>query len=234
MKRFYKEALFEKTPEGFEIRLDGKPVKTPAGRILNPPCAVLAEQIAAEWQTQKEDIDPDTMPLTQMLTTALDRVAEARTEISQNALNYLDTDLLCYRADQPPAVRTAQEEAWDKWLSWFAGEYGLALKTTTGLGALKQPAAAHEAATRFVDALDDARFTVLQLITAQAGSLVLALAFVQGAITPDELFEVTHVEERLKAEIYNEDFYGAAPHEERNRAALKRDFVAARRFLDAL
>lgn len=72
------------------------------------------------------------------------------------------------------------------------------------------------------------------MLTSQAGSLVLALAFVKGALSPDDLFDTIHVEEQFKAALYNEALYGAAPHEEKKRAALKRDFVAARTFLDAL
>lgn len=234
MKRFYKDVSCETGPEGLEIHLDGKPVKTPAGRLLVPSSAALAERIAAEWRAQGSRIDPETMPLTQILTTARDRVADSRSEIAQNALNYLDTDLLCYRADFPPEIAAAQGRAWDKWLDWFAESYGSALATTTGLAALKQPPAAHAAVKQTVEALDDHRFTIVQMLTAQAGSLILALAFVDGALSPAELFDAIHVEEQCKARLYNEEFYGAAPHEERKRTGLKRDFAAARQFLDAL
>jgi len=143
MKKFYKLVSSAKISGGFAIHLDGKPVRTPAREILTAPTRALADDVAKEWAAQRETILPDTMPLTQILTTAQDHVTTGRAGMTEKILAYLDTDLLCYRTAFPPILAQRQAEGWDQWLIWFQGKYGQTLATTTDLKALKQPEEAH-------------------------------------------------------------------------------------------
>lgn len=232
MKKFYKLVSVETVDNGFAIQLDGKPVKTPSGAVLQAPTQALADGITAEWAAQEDEIVPDTMPLTQILTTEQDQVAMARAEMTDKVLAYLDTDLICYRAAEPAALAQKQQQIWDPWLVWFKEHYEEELESTTGLAALKQPENAHKRVKEAVNMMNDYEFTVLQMVTPLAGSLVLALAFVKGDASPDDLYDAAYVEENYKAEIYNEAEHGAAPLQEKKQAAMKRDLVAARKFLE--
>jgi len=88
-KRFYQQAsVITGTDGGFVIALDGKPVRTPSRRELGVANPGLAEAIAAEWQAQKDKIDPATMPLTRLVNTALDGVAMAKEEVFEDILRY--------------------------------------------------------------------------------------------------------------------------------------------------
>jgi chaperone required for assembly of F1-ATPase len=48
------------------VLLDGKPVRTPARRLLAAPEYELAERIAEEWNAQEDVIGPARMPLTRL------------------------------------------------------------------------------------------------------------------------------------------------------------------------
>lgn len=231
MKRFYKMVTVARGAHGHEIHLDGKPVKTPSGAVLSAPNEKLAGGMMREWMAQEGEIVPDSMPLTQILITAQDRVSRERPAMEKAVLAYLDTDLLCYRATLPAETARRQAESWDPWLAWFEKEYGVRLATTEGLRALQQPPEARAAVEKAVAALDDARFTVFQLVVSQSGSLVLGLAFMAGAVTPEQICAAASVEEDFKAEVYNEAKHGAAPHMETSRAAMARDVRAAQDFL---
>lgn len=236
MKRFYKLVSTHKTPEGWAVHLDTRPLKTPLKSILLAPSEALANEIVKEWAAQDEIIAPETMPLTQILSTQIDCVRGQRTAMSAEIFKFLDTDLLCYRApkDEPPGQAERQAEIWDPWLDWFEEGFGQRLQTTSGIIALKHPAAAHKAVKEKVESLDEARFTVLQLAVPLAGSLVLGLAFTQGAITPQQLYEAARVEEHFKDEIYNAEKYGRDPQQEQKDAAMLRDLKAAETFLRLL
>ncbi len=80
MKRRYREVAVAATDGGFGLALDGKPVNTPAGAPLAIPSRELAEAIAEEWSVQGEQVLPDTMPLMQLMATALDRVGPLRAQ----------------------------------------------------------------------------------------------------------------------------------------------------------
>lgn len=234
MKRFYKMVTVAACAGGHEIHLDGKPVKTPSGAVLTAPGVKLAQAVMGEWAAQEEQIVPDSMPLTQLLITAQDRVPRERAAMEKAVLAYLDTDLICYRAALPAETARRQAETWNPWLQWFEKEFGARLLTTGDLRALTQPPEARAAAEKTVSGFDDLRFTALQLAVSQSGSLVLGLAFMAGAATPEQVCAAAAVEEDFKAEFYNEEKHGAAPHEEKRRAAMMRDMKAARDFLSML
>jgi len=233
MKRFYTMVSVSAVQAGnhFAVALDGKHVKVPSGAELLIPGRALAEAVAAEWAAQGERIDPETMPLTQLCTTAQDLVGRERPQMSAAVLGYLDTDLICYRTAQPEALAARQAALWDPFLADFAKTYGGALQITTGLAALAQDPKAHEAVANRVAVLDDLEFTVLQLIVPLTGSLVMGLAFLDGQAGPEQLYAASQIEEDYRAEIYNEALHGAAPQQEKRQSALRRDLEAAQLLL---
>ena len=97
--RFYDKADVGEAPEGFQVLLDGKPVRTPARKLLAAPVRPLAEALAAEWQAQQEMIDPARMPLTRLANAIIDGVAAAPGPVAAEIEQYLGSDLLFYRAD---------------------------------------------------------------------------------------------------------------------------------------
>ncbi len=234
MKRFYQNAA--SGPDaggGFAVLLDGRPVRTPDKRPMIAPTRALADAVAAEWQVQGDTIKADTMPLTQLLTTAVDK-AGARDEITKSILAYLDSDLLCYRAPDPAETAAEQNRLWSPWLVWFERRFGTALATTTALARLDQPDTAHRAVDAYIGTLDPHRFTVLQVATALTGSLVLALALLDGAIDADDALACALCEERFYERFHKLEDYGHDPAETKRRAALARDLRAAATYLKTL
>lgn len=234
MKKFYKIVSLGEEKGGFSVLLDGKPVKTPSRLNLQTPHKNLANALLQEWSAQGDKIIPATMPLTQILTTRIDRIPRERKAIHVLLMKYLDTDLLCYRSNYPPELVKRQKEIWDPWLDWFAKEFGAPLATTGDLKALKQPEKAHKAVEARVQAVDDELFTILQLVTSISGSLVLGLAFTARAATPEQVFSAAHVEEDYKADLYNEKTHGPDPAQEKKDAAARADLEAAAKYLDLL
>lgn len=234
MKKFYHLVAVNRHPEGYSLLLDAKPVKTPQGQPFLCPTQSLADAVMNEWVAQVETIKPETMPLTQLVTTYLDKVKGQRDALHKEVMNFLDTDLLCYRAGDPPAFAARQELVWDPVLTWFQESFSVKLKTTTELAALKQSDEVHQTVETYVRNLPDTTFSILQVLTAETGSLLLALAFVEKAVTPQDTFNAAQAEELLKSEIYNEEFYGKAPDIEKKQANLLLTLQAARVFLDSL
>ena len=99
--RFYAKAGDRRGPEGHGVQLDGKPVRTPARRVLAAPYPALAEAIAAEWEAQRDKIEPAKMPLTRLANSIIDGVADQPGPVAAEIAKYLASDLLFYRADKP-------------------------------------------------------------------------------------------------------------------------------------
>ncbi|MGB3556744.1 MAG: ATP12 family chaperone protein, partial [Jannaschia sp.] len=112
-RRFWTDAEVVREGDGFAVRLDGKPVRTPAKAPILLPSRALAEGIADEWRAQTEMVDPLSMPLTRAANATIDKVMPQRAEVAANLAEYGGSDLLCYRATDPDALIAAQAAAWD-------------------------------------------------------------------------------------------------------------------------
>ena len=231
MKRFYNLVSTKKTGDGYVIQLDAKTVKTPLGQDMAAPTQALADAVVLEWAAQEEKVKPETMPLTQFLTTTIDKIRD-REAITESVMRYLDTDLVCYWTKEPEALAKRQKEVWGRWVKWFDEHFEVPLHTTKKLDAIKQEEEAHKRAWNYIETLDDYYFTVVHIITSLSGSMIMALAFSEGDITPEEIFEASYLEELYRGEIYNEDVHGVAPNEQAERDLFIRDASAAKQFLE--
>lgn len=226
MKRFYKLAAVAQQGDMFAVVLDGKPARIPGGELLVLRAPRLADAIAGEWAAQDFGIDFDTMPLTRLASVALGAVARERAQIAAQILKFARSDLVCYRAAEPPELAERQARAWDAALLWARTQYRADLKTGTGLAFIEQPAQALAALEGLLRQRDDFALTGLHAATAILGSLVLALALADGKLDAAAAFAAAHIDESFQAEKWGRD----AEAEERL-ARLKSELEAAERFL---
>jgi chaperone required for assembly of F1-ATPase len=229
VRRLWKEVAVVAQDGGWVIRLDGRPVRTPARASLLVPTQALAEAIAEEWRSVDGKIDPRSMPLTGLSNAAIDRVEPERRAFASGLARYAEADLACYRSEWPPEFVERQATGWDKLLSWARRRYDVDFSTTSGLMHVPQPPATVERLSQAVQSLDAFRLAGLSPLVTIGGSLIAALAVVEKALSPDEAWEAVSIDERWQLEQWGAD--------EDAEAALKnkrRDFFAAARFLELL
>jgi chaperone required for assembly of F1-ATPase len=209
-KRFYTSAAAAARNEGsFAIELDGRQVKTPAGRPLAVPTRALADAIAQEWNAQGEEIVSATLPLTRLANSAIDGVAGRQEEVVHDIVNYASTDLLCYRASSPAGLAAGQARVWNPILSWVRREYGAVFNVATGIQHVGQPAASLEAIKRAISSFDDFKLAAFHVMTSLTGSALIALAHVKGFLDADDAWRAAHVDESWQASHWGEDFEAA-------------------------
>jgi len=225
VKRFYKDVSIA---DG-AILLDSRPVKTPARASLAAPTAALAEAIAEEWRAQGDMIDPRAMPMTGLANAAIDRVAPDPAAFRRPLAAYAETDLLCYRASEPPDLVAEEEAAWDPLLNWARGRYDVHFVTTAGIVHTPQPAATVARLDEALAGRDAFALAALSPLITIGGSLVAALALADGTIGAEAAFDTTHLDELWQARQWGEDTLATTARE-----ARRRDFLAAARFLDLL
>ena len=230
IKRVYKRVEVAELPEGFTVHLDGRSVRTPAGKPLVVPVhRPLVQVIAQEWDAQSEIIRPSTMPITQLAATALDRVDPERPAILDHLVAYAETDLLCYRAQSPRELNQRQHESWQPILDWLHGETGARLQVTETILAVDQPDDALSAIRQTFLSLDLWRLTAAQAAAAAAGSAVLSLALVKGHLNGQQVFDLSQLDETWQVEHWGDDEEAA-----QRRQNLHKDIMAAGRLLTLL
>ena len=229
MKRFWKSAAAAPSESGWSVELDGRPLRTPARAPLVVAAEALARAIAAEWNESGETVDPRAMPLTGIANAAIDRVAPDRQAFASALVRYAEGDLACYRAEFPRALTARQCESWDALLGWARRRYDVDFETTCGVMHVPQPENTVNRLGHAVAALDPFRLAGLSPLVTIGGSLVAALAVLEGARTPEEAWDMVTIDERWQLEQWGSDAEAEAALE-----ARRRDFFAAAQFLELL
>jgi len=211
------------------VRLDDRPVRTPGRVPLALPTMALAEAVAGEWRDVEETVDPRAMPLTGLANAAIDRIGADPAPFAAGLARYAESDLLCYRADSPPELVARQDAVWNPLLDWARDRYDVHFTLVTGIMHQPQPPATVERLAQAVAALDPFRLAALSPVVTITGSLVLALALLEGAEEADTIWTAAHVDEDFQAEIWGEDYLAVEARE-----AKRREFDAAVKFLKAL
>lgn len=226
MKRFYKTAEISPVDGGWTVTLDGRPIRTPAKRAFVVPTEALARAAADEWAAQGDEVKPATMPLTGLANAALDRVGADRTTFVDSLAAYADGDALTYRAEHPVDLVQRQAAGWNPVLDWAERHYGVEFELVPGVMHRPQPPATVARLRAALEPLDDFELTAMQPLVTISGSLVVALALLEGAIDEDTAWEAGELDELYQAEKWGEDSLAA-----QSRASRRDAFAAALRFL---
>jgi chaperone required for assembly of F1-ATPase len=229
MKRFYKDAAVSEAERGFEIRLDGQPVKTPAREALVLPTQKLADAIASEWNAQGEKIDPRSMPFTGLANAAIDRVAPDPAAFARSLALFGESDLLCYRADKPQMLIAHQAEHWDPLLIWARRRFDIEFEVVSGIIHRPQPAGTVERLGRAVAARTSFELAALAPLVTISGSLIVALALAECAVDLGTAWAAASLDEAWQLEQWGSDAEAEAVLE-----ARRDEFAAGFRFLQLL
>jgi chaperone required for assembly of F1-ATPase len=204
-KRFYERAHVGEgdAAAGFPVLLDGKPIRTPARRLLAAPSRELAERIAEEWNTQDAVIDPARMPLTRLANAIIDAVADKPAPVAEEIVKYLGSDLVFYRADRPAGLIARQAELWNPIMDWARDALGARFVQVEGVIHAAQPPEAIVAARAAIPAHENGpkdprqiwRLGAVSSICTLTGSALLALALSDGAIGEEAAWAAAHVDE---------------------------------------
>ncbi|KMK68231.1 ATP12 family chaperone protein [Puniceibacterium sp. IMCC21224] len=224
-KRFWTSADVVEEEGGFGVALDGRRVRTPAKAGLIVPTRALAQAVAAEWDAQAEKVDPMSMPMTQAANSAIDKLGLQRIEVADMLADYGDADLLCYRADSPDALVDRQAMIWTPYLDWAAEVLGARLHERTGLMHVPQDAGALTQLRRQVHQLSDFELAAFHDLVALSGSLILAFAAIHDMQPPEDLWQVSRLDE-----TWQEEQWGADDEAQQTAERKRTAFLRAYRF----
>jgi chaperone required for assembly of F1-ATPase len=203
-RRFYKDATVVEQPEGYAVLLDGRPVKTPARRTLAAPTQALGEALAAEWDVQREVVDPAAMPLTRLANSIIDGVADTPAPVKAEVAKFLGSDLICYRAGNPDGLVERQTQHWDPLIAWARDVLGARFVLGEGVMYVKQSPEAIAAAARAIPD-EPWRLGAINAITTLTGSALIALAMAQGHLSRQDAWAAAHVDEDWNMHLWGRD-----------------------------
>ncbi len=231
MKRFYTTVAIENNDnDTYSISLDGKQIKTPLKKNLETQHQSIAKLIQGEWERQNEKVEPDSMPIMQILSTRIDKVDPERGKIVNQIMGYCDTDLLCYPAIEPEALATKQRALWQPYIDYINDKFDVTFQITTNIRALTQDDDIHDKIFAYLNDQDNDHLTLIRLVTELTGSLILAIAFVEKHISATEVFEAYQFEELYRIDLYE----GIDPDTEKRHKSIKEDLSHYEHYRDTI
>ncbi len=229
LKRFYKAADYAAQDGGFVIRLDGRAVRTPARAVLLVPSGRLASAIAAEWDAQGEVVEPASMPLTRMASTALDLVTPSPQIAISEIHGYGLTDVLLFRADQPDGLVAAQLRLHAPVLAMVRELLGVDFAVSHGVQPAAQSREALESLRTWLQRCGPFTLAGVHTLTTLSGSVLMAVCVCDGILDPEAAWTAAHVEEDWNIARWGEDEEAA-----QRRQVRWREFAAAALFCHSI
>ncbi len=204
-KRFWKATAVVPSAGGFAVALDGRTVKTPSGAELILPNAVLAGLVEAEWAAVGDHVDYETMPLTRFGFASVGRMGEVLDATIAEVLRYAETDLVCYPSEYPEALIVRENAAWLPLLAWAETELRLRFVQNHTLIHAPQPPETVARLRDLVPAMTQYQQAGLMAAIPLFGSVVLALALLNGRLSGDAAYNASRIGEDFQAETWGRD-----------------------------
>jgi chaperone required for assembly of F1-ATPase len=205
-KRFYTEAAIAEENGRFAIKLDGRGARTPGKNVLSLPTHLAASIVAREWNDQVDVINPHLMPATRIVNTALDGVSTMMPEVGTEIADFAGSDLVCYRADEPPGLVQLQDQHWNPVTDWARDKLGVRFQLAEGIIHASQSSEALAKVKETVSSYDDPiSLACLHVLTTLSGSCLIALMAASGAASGETAWQAATVDDNWNIQFWGQD-----------------------------
>lgn len=202
IKKFYDtvsiEPVLNAKSSPFKLLLDGKQVRTPLGEHFHLRNEAIAAAVATEWQLQTNFVVPNSMPLSTVLMTNMDIDSKLkRTEHLSQIYKYFQTDSLRFpELDIKSKLGTMQVERWDPVFTFLKARNVPFTQSKAGfLLPESTESEIHTIDEVIMPSYDSLGLTIIETASKYLKSASIALALVEGVLSPTEAFEAAFVEE---------------------------------------
>ncbi len=163
------------------------------------------------------------MPLTRLVNSALDGVADQQEAVRAEIVRYAGSDALCYRAGEPEALVKRQNDLWQPILNSVEARIGARFILAEGIVFTQQPAGLLAAVARQVEAIPaPLALAGAHNVMTLTGSTIVMLALADGAIDAEAAWQAAHLDEDYQIGVWGQDEEAAE-----RRAIRRREFDAA-------
>lgn len=199
------ESIFESINflmlDGYVIKLDSKPLRTPIGNIIvvPPRLSILAHLIGLEWDVVTTgSVRQHTLPLTSLVCRAIDHLTpgatnEIRSAVIESVLRYLDTDAILFFAPEYQGHGTLtqmQAEEWNPVINWAQRAFDVKIYLSsgeTGIGQFKkQPEETKRKFRQWLQGLDSYELAAFERAVMMTNSFLLSTRLLMEYLEPEK------------------------------------------------
>ena len=187
----------------FQIYLDDTCLQSDQGNNIKLP-AQLAEAVIKEWNADgKIDIMKNSF-YTKFSFSVIDMTKRERDNVIARLVAYGNCDPICYIAGEPTKLHLMQKNLYNPLIDWAERFLSIKLNKGSGLLFIEQPTRNSDNVKKFLEELDNFHLTAVHELTKSLGSLFTSLALYKNIIGPELAWEVAHVEDNFRIEVWGE------------------------------
>ena len=200
MKKFWKIVqVKKKLKNSFEILLDKRILKTPMQKDLIFSNYKIAKETALEWDIDEKEINTENMVFYGLISTAIDKISNDKVSYIENVLGFINTDLICYRADGPNELVDLQNSSWNPIISFIKKYIDVELKFFIGVMPSKQSLEIFNRLKTLINSFSDIEISALHRMTNLTGSIFISICILKGDVLKNEAFELSFLDELYQA-----------------------------------
>lgn len=229
LRKFYKRVTLSQSEGWFEINLDQRKLRTPAGNLFKVPHEALAMAVVTEWNAQEKLIKRHNMHLTSLCNTALDNpMRKSRDDLIKGIIHFLETDTVSYRLEEPEDLLRLQESEWDPVVRWIEDRYDIKVPHTTGIASSPDlPRDTRKKLERHLQHHSDWALFGYTFAVDAIKSLVLTLAVIDKHLSVEKAVQLSRLEQDFQTQRWGsvEWYHDIDLHEVQCRLAASALFV---------
>ena len=200
MKKFWKIVqVKKKLKNSFDILLDKRILKTPMQKDLIFSNYKIAKETALEWDIDEKEINTENMVFYGLISTAIDKISNDKVSYIDNVLGFINTDLICYRADGPNELVDLQNSSWNPIISFIKKYIDVELKFFIGVMPSKQSLQIFNRLKTLINSFSDIEISALHRMTNLTGSIFISICILKGDVFKNEAFELSFLDELYQA-----------------------------------
>ena len=143
-----------------------------------------------------------------------------RSKLTQEQIAFAATDTICFFAPYPTDLSDLQRQEWLPVVNWING-LGCDFKTTDGFSASSLSERTIAFLEKRLTVLTDEELLAFCAVSGGCRSVILALAVLDGFLTPERAFELAVLEESFQNRFWKQDEEALAAREGRRQAVLE-------------
>ena len=200
MKKFWKIVqVKQKLKNSFEILLDKRILKTPMQKDLIFSNYKIAKETALEWDIDEKEINTENMVFYGLISTAIDKISNDKVSYIENVLGFINTDLICYRADGPDELVDLQNSSWNPINSFIKKYIDVEVEFFIGVMPSKQSIEIFNRLKTLINSFSDIEISALHRMTNLTGSIFISICILKGDVLKNEAFELSFLDELYQA-----------------------------------
>jgi chaperone required for assembly of F1-ATPase len=200
MKKFWKNVEVKPILENsFQILLDNKILKTPMQKDLIFSSYKIATETALEWNSNEKEINTENMIFYGLMSTLIDKVVDDRVSYIENILGFVNTDLICYRADNPNELVELQNSSWNPIISFIKKYIDADLQIFIGVMPSQQSLEIFLRLKVLINSFSNIQIAAFYRMTNLTGSIFISLCILKGDILKSKVFELSFLDELWQA-----------------------------------